>query len=228
MSTKIALFAVGFVVAWFGGLMAPTCWARSANVIVAKEGKAVPKELAEQRGWPEGTLALVNHRLRTVGWHYTFNTDPMDRTYFAYRARTPADVQENDVQEILDAFVPLKGSILLDPQSKPPANGVTLRDVSEDEGVFAVFSVGSQVLLDQWYGSLPKQPDGTRKVGKREYRQPPVASPPLLTLYVGNPAVKLEELKLPGGVQVVAANLDNVDAAIADEIRQFVEKHKRE
>ena len=104
----------------------------------------------------------------------------------------------------------------------PRADGVTLKQVSDDGEVAVVISVPNTALVKRWFEGLPEGPDGTRRQGKPGPEAPPV-SPTVLRLYVGHPAVQLDRLTLPAGVWVHAGALEGTDPVVADEIRGFME-----
>jgi hypothetical protein len=211
LRTSIGVFVV--VVTWAAAL----CWARSATVVVAKPGEKVPEERAEHFGWPEGTLEMVNRVTRTFGWTHSFNTRPLGGTYFAFRAH-----RTEDVQTLLEDIAALKGIVFLEPLKSPRADGVTLKQVSDDGEVAVVISVPNTALVKRWFEGLPEGPDGTRRQGNEVLTAPPVF-PTVLRLYVGHPAVQLDRLTLPAGVWVHGGALESADPAVAEEIRAFME-----
>ena len=202
-----------------------TGWSRSATMLVVRENQPVPPQLAEMRGWSASVLALINHRLRTIGWFHTFSTEPPTQTHFAFTARAAGDVQE-----IIKAFAEARGTtILLDPRSEPATNFAT--PLKPGSQVAAVASIDSQKMLDEWYLSLPQDADGRRKSGKVIYERVPTALPPMLTLYVGHAAVDLKQLQVPPQVHVLSLVTETYrqthpDAPVVPQILQFVATHK--
>jgi hypothetical protein len=180
--------------------------ARSVTTIVAKEGEPVGADMARHYGWSDGTLGLINHRLRWIGWHYSFAMNAGDETHYAFRAKQP-----EQVQEIVESFAQLEASaplLILDPRREPPSGTMGL--IRTNNNVAAVFSIGSQKIVDDWYRQLPKDPSGNRKSGKETYAKPPVARGPRLILYVAGPAVVLSQIKLPLRVNVIAPIADSL------------------
>lgn len=59
-----------------------------------------------------------------------------------------------------------------------------------------IFSIGDQSVIDQWYQQVRKP------FGKIEFTAAPVAVPPTLTIFVQNESVKLDDLKIPEGIDV--------------------------
>lgn len=64
-----------------------------------------------------------------------------------------------------------------------------------------LFTTGDQATVDAWYKRV------RRPFGQIEFTAAPVAVPPTLTIFVGNPAVKLRELKIPKEVEVIHGNV---------------------
>jgi len=175
-----------------------------------REAKAVP-------GWPKGVLKLINDPLRTSGWYSWFSECANDGYYYGMDVRRPEDV--NRLIKILAAIEAKTIELRLDPaEGAPHANGVG-----------AIFALGNQSIVNRWFLTLREVKPGIRQFGVHEYRKPPTAQPPTLTLYVGHRAIDLKKLTIPANVEVTAPNAKSYrkkhkDAFIA--IDEFIEGHK--
>jgi hypothetical protein len=146
----------------------------------------IPQELARVRGWPDGTLNLVNHPLRVEGWHSYFSELPNDVEQFAYRMENAADA--NQLIEVLGRIRSREVTLALTP----------LKEHAQEKRTFpAVFSLGSQPILDAWFKKLPGG-----KFGVHQYTEPPKAMPPTLLLCLGGGKIELERLQVPARVRV--------------------------
>jgi hypothetical protein len=196
-------------------------------MIVAKEGAPVGADMTKIFGWPEGTLGLINHRLRWMGWSHSFAGPPSGETHYAFRAE-----RTEEVQDILESFANLEAGaplLILDPRRKAPPGTMSL--LRTNSNVVAIFSIGSQKIVDDWYRQLPKGPAGDRKFGKNTYAKPPVASGSRLTLFAGHPAVVLSRIKLPLRVNIIASVADSFrkehkSDPVLQQIDLFVLEHK--
>jgi len=200
----------------------------SGTSMAASAGQPVSATLAEIHGWPEGTLAILNDPLRGDGWNPWFTEWPNDLNHYEMRVKST-----EDVQHLIDLLVKIKGSpvqIFLDPRDEPSGLGFTTT-LPEGNGIGAMFSIGSQKQIDQWYGHLEEAKPGVRKFGGYRLQQPPGARPPTLTLYVGNDAVDLATLRIPAKVEARAGYNDKYreehkDDKVLQEIEKFVKEHR--
>ena len=144
-------------------------------------------------GWPEGVMKVINHPFRTKGWHHFFSECPNDAYYFGLDLETPADLHR-----LLKVFSTIKADKLI--LALDPNDGG-----HHVEGAAAVFSLGNQPIIDQWYKHLKIDKDGKRVFGVNRYTEPPTAQPPTLTIYTGHRAVDLDKLRLPEHLLVRAS-----------------------
>lgn len=73
----------------------------------------------------------------------------------------------------------------------------------------AMFSIGDQKKINQWFEHLEKTLGSdakpvARTFGVHRYTEPPKALPPTLTLYLGNENFDLEKLRFPPNIKVVS------------------------
>ena len=160
------------------------------------------KPVAAEKHWPKGVLELLNDPLRANGWNAWFSEWPNDVNYYELTGRNVDDI--NHFIEKLAAIKAPKVQILLNPTKEAGALAFTT-SVKKGSSVPAIFSIGDQERINHWFEHLDKKnSSGVREFGVYRLEKPPEALPPTLTLYVGHPAVDLEKLKIPDGVQVVA------------------------
>jgi hypothetical protein len=169
--------------------MPALAWAIGGKDQVARKGQPT----REVEGWPKGVLGLINHPLRASGWHPWFSGCPNDSHYYEFDVRDPDDV--NDLIRRLGAIQAKTLRVHLDPaQGAAHANGVG-----------AIFGLGNQPVLDQWYGRIREIEPGVRVFGVHRYRAVPEAQPPTPTLYVGHEAVNMAKLTIPVDIEVTTA-----------------------
>lgn len=174
----------------------------SGTTQVASEGKPLPTDLALMYGWPDGVLNVLNDPLRTNGWNPFFSECSSDVKFYEIQLR-----ENDDVRRIVAKFSEIRSDetrILLSPTSEARGFGFS-SSLPEGNGTAAVFSIGVQETIDQWYRSLPEIEPGVRKFGVHRYTECPQARPPTLTLYVGNEAIDLSKLEVPAEIEVVGA-----------------------
>lgn len=179
-------------------LTAPRLSAMSGTSQVAWRGKPV----AAQPDWPAGVLELVNDPLRTEGWNPWFSECPNDVNFYAFAVK-----DTNHINHLITRLAAIKANrmtLQLSPAPEPRALAFAAV-LEEGNGAAAVFSIGSQQRMDQWYQHLREVEPGVREFGVNRYHEPPKAQPPVLTLYVGNKAVDLKGLKIPPSVEVSVA-----------------------
>jgi len=203
-------------------------WAIAGTDHVATPGQMIALEAVENYEWPEGTLELVNDPLRGDGWHPWFSECPNDVLYFEM------NVQRNeDVRHLIDRMRKVKSlrrQIVLHPGSQAEPIPLTKRRLT-DAGIGAVFQIGSQARINQWYEHLAEVRPGVKGFGRLEYEKPPEARPPTLVLYVQHPAVNLDKLQVPPTIQVTCEidqnfRKDEANRELVDQIEQFVARHK--
>jgi len=205
-------------------LTSTTALAMSGTSQVAWPGKPV----AAEPDWPEGVLDLVNDPLRAEGWNPWFSEWPNDVNYYTFQVRGTKDV--NHLLTKLAAVKSAKAHVLLYPDKE--ARGLAFTTVlDKGNGAAAVFSIGSQKRIDQWYQHLEEGEPGVRVFGVHRFRKPPEAHPPTLALHVGNEAIDLKALKIPPSVEVTSAvsaayRAEGKNAAFVAAIDDFVAKRQ--
>ena len=186
------------------------------------------KPVVAQPGWPKGVLELVNDPLRADGWLPWFSECPNDVTFYEFNVKTTNDVNRL-VVKLVAINAPLT-KVLLYPAEEPRALAFTTR-LKEGNNTAAVFSIGDQQRLNQWYEHLREAEPGVRAFGVHRYKEPPKAQPPTLALYVGNTAIDLASLIIPPTVDVsaVVSDADRAEgkrAALIKAIDDFVARHR--
>ncbi len=171
--------------------------AMSGTSQVAWPGKVV----AAEASWPEGVLALVNDPARTKGWNPWFSEWPNDLNRYELQVTNTTEV--NRLIGKLVAIKSPKLQLRLNPQKEARSLGFSTV-LDEGNGTGVLFSIGNQARLDEWFARLPEETPGVRKFGVHRLREAPTATPPTLTIFVAHPAVKLEQLEIPKGIEVVA------------------------
>lgn len=163
--------------------LSPCVSAFSSDSVVAVEGSPIPEEMARGYGWPEGVLALLNRPFRTVGWNPWFSELRNDVNIYAMRPQDSAELAQ-----LIKGFAAIRSEglqIRLEKGSEPVAVGFTTK-LPKGNGIAAMFFIGCQETTNQWYRNLPEVEPGVREFGGQRYVECPKASPPILTLYVGN------------------------------------------
>lgn len=205
-----------------------TAWAIAGTDHVAAPGQAIAPEVVEDYEWPEGTLELANDPLRGDAWHPWFSECPNDVLYFEM------SVQRNeDVRQLIDRMRKVKSlrrQVVLHPGSQAEPIPLTKRRLT-DAGIGAVFQIGSQTRINQWFEHLAEIRPGVKGFGRIEYEKPPEARPPTLVLYVQHPAVNLDALQVPATIQVTSEidqsfRMDEANRKLIDRIDRFVARHK--
>lgn len=206
--------------------------------------KGQPVTISE--GWPEGVGAIVNDPTRTSGWNSWFSEWPNDVNQYAFEIAST-----DDLNRLLEKLAATKSEVRQVRLSylKEPSGLGWVTSVPKDNNIAAIFSLGNQAQIDEWYKRVRKP------FGKMEFTAAPVAVPPTLTIFVQNKAVNLDELKIPAGIMVTsgyvptvfhkfntkdeekrkaeaaqksapAETLDPPAQAAADKIEVFLKKHK--
>lgn len=185
--------------------------AAGGTSIVATEGQ----DAYVNPSWPKGVDALVNHALRTTGWNSWFSEWPNDVNQYAFKANSTADI--NTLIEKLAAIKTDLRQVRLSYLAEPRGLGwVTI--LPEENGIPVIFSIGDQSRIDQWYAHVRKP------FGVMEFTTAPVAVPPTLTIFVQHKAVKLEELKIPSGIEVTSGYVPTVFHRSNTKLEQEQEK----
>jgi hypothetical protein len=187
----------------------------------------VDADLAGSYDWPEGTLGLANDPLRVNGWLVWFSGLPNDVVQFDLQVRNTADVQH--CIELLRDVKQVRRQIVLHPGSEPryPGHAPAQRN---EERIGAVYQVGSQKIVNQWFERLPESRPGIKRFGNEELIRPMEAHPPTLVLYVSHPAVDLEKLRFPKSIHVateIDANFrkEQGNQELIEVIERFAAEH---
>jgi hypothetical protein len=195
--------------------------AMSGTTRVAWPGKPV----IAAEGWPAGTVDLLNDPQRTEGWNPWFSECPNDVNHYAFQIQSTGEINR-----LLAKLATIKAGrilLVLSPDKEPRGLGFTTV-LPDGNGAAAVFSIGSQKMLDEWFARLEKTSTGTRKFGVHTLTEPPKATPPTLTLYTGNKAVDLKTLQVPANVEVTVDTTacKQADSAVVKALEDFAARHK--
>lgn len=202
--------------------------AMSSTSQAAFKGQPITKEEAVMRGWPDGVLDLLNDPVRTDGWNPWFSEWPNDVNHYGFKPGT-----SNDVKRIVGKLAGIRAEgvrIELHPGKEPGPLGFTTV-LPKGNGTAAVFSVGSQDVIDQWYRGLEKTASGERSFGVHQFTECPRALAPTLKLFAGNEAIDLEELDIPDGIEVSTSMSDayreeHRDDPVIKTIDDFIAGHR--
>jgi hypothetical protein len=185
--------------------------ARGGTEIVATKGQ--PAHVSPS--WPEGVGELVNAASRTSGWNSWFSEWPNDVNQYAFEIKSTEDL--NRLIEKLAAIKSDLRQIRLSHLKEPNGLGWVTR-VPEGNGIAVIFSIGDQARIDEWFKRVRKP------FGVMEFTATPEAVPPTLTIFVQNNVVKLDELKIPEGIDVLAGYVPSVFHKSNTTIEQKKEK----
>ncbi len=164
---------------------------------VASPGKPVTLEEAAQYLWPVGVLEFINDPARTTGWNSWFSGTSSHVNNYLYRVKSTADANRL-IAKFAQISVP-KQQLVLAFGMGPTSVGIG-QVVPEDGENGAMFDIGSQKKLDDWFYQQASN-RGINTITK----QPPQVQPPTLHLYVHNRAIDLTKLEIPPWVEVSAA-----------------------
>lgn len=170
--------------------------ARTANVTIGKVGEEVPDQVSENHGWPQGTLALINHPLRHKGWKIIWGGSAGDMSTFSFTPKSPEDVQT--LVHIYAKMVK-RGTIHLIPREGATHSFAT--PIGETD-VSILLRIGSPKLVKKWYDQLATDAKGQKAHKGRAFPKPLGTIPPTLQIFVGNKAVDLKKLKVPAHLTV--------------------------
>lgn len=190
--------------------------AMSSTDQVAWPDKPLGATWEQNQGWPAGTLGFVNDPCRQNAWRPWFSEWPNDVIYFEM---SPGDM--DGLNALLEKLAEIEGDtrrVVLSAKAEPRALGFTTV-LEKNNGVPAVFALGSQKRLNEWYNRLP--PGG--EFGVHRFDEAPEALPPTLTIYVGHALVNLDQLRIPltidVGVEPVRRNAKDQSEAEPDPAR---------
>ncbi len=201
------------------GLALVVCIASSVSAAGGTATIAIKgQKVSERESWPGGVVELLNHETRGSGWNDWFSEWPNDVDHFEFQV-TSMDQVNDVIREFAKIRVerdrtgsdgkplsqkPVLPEIHLCPRSSPRGFGWVSK-FPQDRKIPMIFALGDQAQLDQWYESFIKPNGG--KFGVMKFEEVPVAVPPTLTLFVGEPVFDLEKLEIPAGVRVVEGGL---------------------
>ena len=118
------------------------------------------------------------------------------------------DITETaDLNRLIEKLASIKSElrqIRLSPTAEPRGLG-WVTSLPEGNKIAALFSIGDQEQVNQWYRGFPGA-----KFGVMTFTDVPVAVPPTLTIYVANEKVDLDKLEIPNGVEVVVGDCPRV------------------
>jgi HEAT repeat protein len=209
-------------------IVSVSVFAMSSTTQVAYEGKPITEVAVEGNGWPVGVLELLNDPLRANGWNSWFSECPNDVNRYEFKLHTGDDLKQ--VVRKLAKIHCKTVRIELDPRKEPRGLGFTTV-LPEGNGIAAVFSIGSQPIMDRWFRRLPEIEPGIRMFGVNRYTECPKACPPTLTLFIGNSVIDLAKLDIPVEVQVSGSlsesyRKEHENDPLVKAIDKFVSKHK--
>jgi len=178
-------------------LASSNLFAAGGTAVIATKGQPV----TASADWPEGVDDIVNDPARTSGWNSWFSEWPNDVQQYAFEIKTTDDL--NRLIEKLAATKAEVRQIRLSHLPEPAALGWVTR-LPEGNRIAAIFSIGDQARIDEWYKHVRKP------FGVMEFTAAPVAVPPTLTLFIQNKSVNLDELKIPKEITVTSGYVPTV------------------
>ena len=184
------------------GFLAVVCvsnlsMAAGGTSTIATKGNAADVSPA----WPQGVNALVNHASRTSGWNPWFTEWPNDVNHYALEVKSTRELTQ--LISKLAAIKTNKLQIRLSYQKEPNSLGWVTR-LPQGNGIPVLFSIGNQAQINEWFQQV-QQPFGVL-----EFKKPPVAVPPTLTIFVQHQRVQLEELKIPKTIDVSRGSVPTI------------------
>lgn len=220
--------AILIVVLAFAMTNATRAWSAAGTDHVARPGERISPEVVAHYEWPEGSVELVNDPLRANGWHPWFSELPNDTIYFEMNVRDARDVQH--LIDQMKKVKTLKRRIALHPGREANIVSYT-KFVKAGNEIGAVFQIGSQARLDQWYEHLAEVRPGVKVFGVHEYEKAPEAQPPTLILYVQHPTIDLDKLEIPTTIQVTTDidlhfRKDDANRELIARLEQFAARHR--
>ena len=141
-------------------------------------------------------------------------------------------IDSQDANRLIQRLAAIRANVhlKLSPAREAGALGFTTHmKVGNDHA--AVFSLGNQRVLDEWFAQRTRAQPGRGKTGVRPAANPSVALTPTLTLFAGHPAIDLTKLEIPARLQVSADLPDAVRKEKAGDptlraIDAFVAQHQ--
>lgn len=156
----------------------------------------------EQSHWPEGTREFLELPERKDGWNGWFSEWPSDVCHYELHAS-----DSEQLNKVIAAFGRIESDnlqIRLSPMSEPRGLDWVL-SLPEGNGTPAMFSIGNQQQINDWYQRLPGG-----KFGVMQFEETPAAVPPTLTIFVGNDVVDLADLQIPDHIVVSAGYVPTI------------------
>ena len=165
--------------------------------VIAKKGEPI----SPHKGWPDGVSKLLKHETRGTGWNDWFSEWPNDVDHYEFQVTSIDEVNDviNQFAKIEVAEGSPRPEIHLCPAASPKGFGWVSK-FPNDRKLPMIFAIGDQERMDQWYKSFIEPRGGT--FGVMRFEEVPVAVPPTLTLFVGEPVIDLEKLNIPESVVV--------------------------
>jgi hypothetical protein len=151
--------------------------------------------------WPVGCGDLVNAPSRTSGWNSWFSEWPNDVNQYAFELKSTEEL--NRLIEKLAAIKSNLKEIRLSHLKEPNGLGWVTR-LPEGNRIPVIFSIGDQAVIDEWFKQV-RQPFGVM-----EFTATPEAVPPTLTIFVQNNVVKIDDLRIPEGIKLLAGHVPTV------------------
>ena len=170
-------------------IVTPKSFAAGGSSIIARKGQ----DVRVRESWPDGVGALVNDAARTRGWNSWFSEWPNDVSQYGFEIAST-----DDLNRLIKALASIECKVRQIRLShlKEPQNLGWVTNLPAGNGIAAIFSIGDQSQIDEWYKHVRKP------FGVMEFLSAPVAVPPTLTIFVQNRVVDLEKLKVPKGVSI--------------------------
>lgn len=191
---------------------------------IAGPDTAIECERVYTYGWPGGTSALVNAPARQNAWQPWFGECPNDVIHFEL---VPGDMPQLNalIQRLAEIEAPVR-RIVLSPGTEPSGLGF-VTSLESGNAIPTVFALGSQPILDRWWGHLPAD----KKFGVHHHETLPRAMPPTLTIYVEHKMVELDALKIPLDIEIGAVKVRPEQteefSAVLTKIEELVSEHQQ-
>jgi hypothetical protein len=179
------------------------------------------------RGVAEQCAGPHHDPIRTGGWNPWFSEWPNDVQHFTFKLHNTDDANRL-IRQL--AKIPRKVELKLNPGREPGALGF-MSALKAMNGHAALFSLGNQKRIDEWFARLPQDEHGVRTFGIQRHTNAPVALAPTLTFYVSSGRIELEKLEIPGRVNVTAdiseaARQTNANHSVIKSIDEFVARRR--
>jgi hypothetical protein len=179
------------------------CRAAAGTDQIAYKGQPIQ----DRAGWQRGVVELLNDPRRGDGWSDWFSEWPSDVGHYEFHA-----TNTEQLNEVIATFCRIEVASPAANQAPPPPLEIHLCPLAEPSGygwvsrfekgnrIPAVFSLGNQQELDNWFARTVLPKDG--KFGVMRFDNVPVAVPPTLTIFVGNDSIDLTKIRIPERIHV--------------------------